>query len=62
MTYTQDQIIRALIVIKTVCKENENCIKCPFRRNGDECSINNDWGIFPSDWDIADENNWTAFR
>lgn len=61
MTYTRDQIIQALMIIQTTCKECDDCKSCPFRMAYDDCYINNSEGIFPNDWDIVDDKNWKAF-
>lgn len=61
MTYTRDQIIQALTIIQTTCKECKDCKSCPLRINYDDCYLNNCEGVFPDDWDIVDNENWRAF-
>jgi hypothetical protein len=62
MTFTREQITSALAIIKTTCNESNDCEICPFRIDKDDCYINNEREIYPFEWDINDEDNWSAFR
>lgn len=61
MTYTREQIIQALAVIKITCDECLDCKLCPFSKGDSKCYINNDREIYPNEWDIIDDKNWKAF-
>lgn len=57
MTYSHDDIIDALIVIRTTCEDFKDCEECPFWKD-EECCINSN----PVDWTLNENNrNWKAF-
>ena len=57
MTYTQDQILTALHIIKTTCIESDGCESCPFANNEDYCRIMNEE---PCGWQINSNEKWKA--
>lgn len=56
-------ILKALNVIKTVCKKHDNCKTCPLRLDNVSsacflyCTPNP-----PSTWNLNYADNWRAFR
>lgn len=61
MKYTQDEILKALNIIKEICSNADDCTKCPFRekQNTDLCYIT---AKIPINWEIRSlENKWRAF-
>ena len=50
MKHSQEEILKALHVIKEVCDDFFGCVGCPFERN-EECLITDG----PPDWLINDE-------
>lgn len=58
--YSQEElneIIKALKVIKKVCKDqNRNCETCPLRHGDDACAIIDNM-TEPMDWEIYNPNN-----
>ena len=53
MKYSQEEILKALHVIKETCDDHPDfCGPCPFCRD-DECVINAD---IPSEWKINDDS------
>lgn len=58
LTYTHDQIIDSLIVIKTTCQDFDCCENgCPFWKD-EECCIQSN----PTSWVLNESNqNWKAF-
>lgn len=58
MTYTHDQIISALTIIKNVCDEN-TCDLCPLRKGGG-CHVADNGS--PNLWKLNEKDNWRAFN
>lgn len=57
---TKEDIVETLKVIKTVCKESNECRTCPFGKIDDTCTIK---GITPNVWIINGETDvWRALR
>ncbi len=57
MTYNHEEIIDALIVIRTTCEDFDDCESCPFWKD-EKCYIN----FNPVDWTLNENNeNWKAF-
>ena len=51
---SEQEIINALKLIKDVCEESKECVKCPIRDKDNGCSL----GFFPNDWVLlSPENN-----
>lgn len=68
MVHTQEEIIKALQVIKDECRtyfkhitgKGKDCTDCPFSRNNGGCRIVE---TLPTTWDIKPiECTWKAFR
>ena len=56
--YTQEEILEAITLIKTVCRQHA-CQTCPFRKHEGGCEITN---CQPSLWKIFTEpREWRAF-
>jgi hypothetical protein len=60
MKYTNDEIVKAVTIIKEVCKEVEECGTCPYGDCMGECQIlHND---VPLTWKVKETNEvWRAF-
>ena len=58
LTYSHDEIIDALIVIRTTCKDSDCCENgCPFWKD-EKCCIQSN----PVNWTLNENNrNWKAF-
>ena len=41
MKHTQEEILKALQVLKDVCKESNNCKECPLGDHNNECCFEN---------------------
>ena len=58
----QNEIINALKLIQSICKNNEDCSACPFREDNSPnppCVIQ---GGVPAEWKIKGrETSWRAF-
>ena len=52
MKHSQEEILKALRVIKETCKEYGSCSPCPFSRNG-SCVITN---VSPHNWRINEDS------
>ena len=61
MKHTQEEIIKALHVIKDTCKdETIDCGNCPFGNDEDLCRLKD---RIPANWIINKEDNvWRAFK
>lgn len=62
-SYSKEDIINALSLIKNICKSNTLCDACPFSRNvTKKCVVTGD---SPMNWDIkeiGEEEIWRAFK
>ena len=58
----KDRIIEALMILKDVCNEVEDCPKCPLRcaDNPNRCAVSSDMYDPPCEWRINTEENWRA--
>ena len=58
----KDRIIEALMIIKDVCNEAEDCHKCPLRSvdNENHCAVSSNMYDPPCEWRINTEENWHA--
>ena len=66
MKHTQEEILKALHVIKDTCHESykvevgrSSCYKCPFSDLAGYCILAEE---SPLSWDIKDEEPWRAFQ
>ena len=60
MRYSENEIIKALTIIKNICEDYAGCTGCPFETPIGDCQINVD---SPEDWNIINSDNavWRAF-
>ena len=60
MKYTYDEMVKALVIIKEVCKEVEGCETCPYGDYMGNCKIRH--GALPLFWEIKENGEvWRAF-
>jgi hypothetical protein len=58
----REQILNALKLIQSICKEQEDCNACPFRDDDSAMPACVIQGGVPADWKIkGQETNWRAF-
>lgn len=64
--FTEKEIYSALDLIRRVCKNQTDCVGCPFYADPvDECLINNDIYDSPCNWDLVpppEPSNWRPFE
>jgi hypothetical protein len=59
----QNDILKALEVIQSVCKEREDCTTCPFRDDDSAMPACLIQGTPPAEWKIkGQEKSWRAFQ
>lgn len=58
LKFSREQITNALEIIQEVCKEAEDCCKCPFGTT-EECSV---IAKVPEDWEIINLEKFQALR
>ena len=63
MTYTHEEIISALTMIKGICEDNDvNCINCPFGIKGLGCFFEHN-ADSPEYWELTEDTEvWRAFK
>ena len=63
MSYTREEIINALRLIKDICEDRDvNCTKCPFGIKGLGCFFEHN-ADSPEYWDLTEETEaWRAFK
>lgn len=66
MEHTQEEILKALQIIKDTCHEKyeekdgvSSCYYCPFSDSDGHCILAEQ---APMSWDIAEEEPWRAFE
>lgn len=57
----RNEILLALKIIKSECKNHSKCEDCPFHKESSSnlCAISRDT---PASWDINDDEKWKAFK
>ena len=58
MKHTQEEIIKALLIIQDECNAAQGCRECLFS-NGNACNIYNKC---PDEWQINEHYEWTPFK
>ena len=58
----KERIIEALMIIKDVCNEADECNTCPLRcvDSPSRCAVSSDVYDPPCEWRINTEGNWHA--
>ena len=56
-----EEIIKAVEIIKEICMENQHCGDCPYGTDVNGCNITSD-DRTPEDWEITEPKPFRAFR
>lgn len=60
MKPTNEEVYNALIILKNLCSETEDCLKCPLHMESFKtCGVTE---YEPDEWEINGVSEWKAFE